>query len=73
MSRSEASFNNVLFATDFSAASQGAFQSALSVCTTLQATLSILHVFEYANAVPPETGGKLLELDSFYEEAPLLS
>ena len=69
LSRSEPSFNNVLLATDFSAASQAAFQTALGVCTALRASLSILHVFEYANAVPPETGGELLELDSFYEEA----
>jgi nucleotide-binding universal stress UspA family protein len=67
--RSAPSFNNVLLATDFSAASQAAFQTVLGVCTALQARLSILHVFEYTNAVPPETGGQLLELNSFYEEA----
>ncbi len=61
------SFNKVLLATDFSAASQAAFQTALGVCTAFQASLSILHVFEYADAVPPETGGELLELDSFYQ------
>jgi nucleotide-binding universal stress UspA family protein len=69
MQTSEPSFNNVLLATDFSAASQAAFQTALGVCTALQASLSILHVFEYANAIPPESGGQLLEFDSFYEEA----
>src|SRR6202158_5214627 len=63
------SFNKVLLATDFSAASQAAFQTALDVCTAFKASLSILHVFEYANAIPPETGGQLLELDSFYESA----
>jgi nucleotide-binding universal stress UspA family protein len=63
------SFNKVLLATDFSAASQAAFQTALAVCTAFQASLSILHVFEYANAVPPETGGQLLESNSFYESA----
>ena len=63
------SFNKVLLATDFSAASQAAFQTALDVCTAFQASLSILHVFEYTDAVPPETGGQLLELDSFYESA----
>ncbi len=63
------SFNKVLLATDFSAASQAAFQTALGVCSAFQASLSILHVFEYADAVPPETGGELLELDSFYESA----
>src|SRR5277367_2891124 len=63
------SFSKVLLATDFSAASQAAFQTALAVCTAFQASLFILHVFEYANAVPPETGGQLLELDNFYESA----
>lgn len=62
-------FNRVLLATDFSRASQAAFQTALDVCNTYQASLSILHVFEYANAVPPEVGGQLLELGSFYERA----
>ena len=61
------SFNKVLLATDFSSASQAAFQAALGVCTALQASLTILHVFEYANTAPPETGGQLLELDSFYQ------
>ncbi len=63
------SFNKVLLATDFSAASQAAFQTALGVCIAFQARLSILHVFEYADAAPPETGGQLLELDSVYETA----
>jgi nucleotide-binding universal stress UspA family protein len=67
--RSAPSFNNVLVATDFSAASQAAFQTVLGVCIALQARLSILHVFEYANPIPPETGGQLLELNGFYEEA----
>jgi nucleotide-binding universal stress UspA family protein len=66
---SEPSFNKVLLATDFSSASQAAFQSALGVCTTLQASLSILHVFEYVDVVPQETGGQLLELNSTYEKA----
>jgi nucleotide-binding universal stress UspA family protein len=26
-------------------------------------------VYEYANAIPPESGGQLLEIDSFYDEA----
>jgi nucleotide-binding universal stress UspA family protein len=63
------SFNNILLATDFSGASQAAFQTALGVCGVLQAKLTILHVFEYAEAVPPETGGQLLELDKVYAEA----
>jgi nucleotide-binding universal stress UspA family protein len=62
-------FNKVLLATDFSAVSQAAFRAALDMCKTYQASLSILHVFEYANGAPPEVGGQLLELDSFYESA----
>ncbi len=63
------SINKVLLATDFSTASQAAFQTALGMCIALPASLSILHVFEYADAVPPEAGGRLLELESFYQRA----
>ncbi len=63
------SFKSVLLATDFSVASQTAFETAVRLCRTLHASLRILHVFEYADAVPPENGGQLLELDRFYEEA----
>jgi nucleotide-binding universal stress UspA family protein len=63
------SFSKVLLATDFSAASEAAFQTALDVCAAFQASLHILHVFEYTNSVPPETGGQLLEPDRFYEDA----
>jgi nucleotide-binding universal stress UspA family protein len=63
------SIKGVLLATDFSVASQAAFNTALRLCKTLRASLCILHVFEYANAVPAETGGQLLELDRIYEKA----
>ena len=69
MTGSITSFKNVLLATDFSAASYAAFQTALGVCTEFGASLLILHVFEYADAVPPETGGQLVEQDSIYESA----
>jgi nucleotide-binding universal stress UspA family protein len=69
MTGSITSFKNVLLATDFSVASDAAFQTALGVCTELGASLLILHVFDYADAVPPETGGQLVELDSIYESA----
>jgi nucleotide-binding universal stress UspA family protein len=59
----------VLLATDFSAASRAAFQAARVLCLSFQADLHILNFFEYANANPPESGGMLLELDSFYHEA----
>jgi nucleotide-binding universal stress UspA family protein len=69
MIESVPSFKNVLLATDFSVASQAAFETALRLCTTLQASLVILHVFEYANAVSPEIGGQLLGFDKIYEKA----
>lgn len=63
------SFNNVLLASDFSDASQAAFQTALGICGIVRAKLTILHVFEHAEVVPPETSGRLLELDKLYAEA----
>ena len=59
------SFSRILLATDFSAASQTAFQTALGICTALQANLAILHVFE--TGVPLETEGQLLDLDRVYQ------
>jgi nucleotide-binding universal stress UspA family protein len=63
------SFQRLLLATDFSAASQAAFETALAVCDDLRADLLLLHVFEYSNAQPTETGERLLELETFYEQA----
>jgi nucleotide-binding universal stress UspA family protein len=59
------SFKRILLSTDLSAASQAAFQTALGICTALQASLAILHVFE--TAVPLETERQLLELDRVYQ------
>jgi len=39
------------------------------LCRSFKASLYILNVFEYASANPPESGGQLLELDSFYQDA----
>jgi nucleotide-binding universal stress UspA family protein len=69
MIESVPSFKRVLLATDFSVASQAAFDTALRLCRTLESSLMILHVFEYGNAVPPETAGVLLELNRVYEKA----
>jgi nucleotide-binding universal stress UspA family protein len=63
------SFKSVLLATDFSVASQAAFETALRLCKTLQANLFILHVFEEANAALLETGGQFRELDKIYKKA----
>jgi nucleotide-binding universal stress UspA family protein len=60
-------FDRILLATDFSPASQAAFRSALETCTALGASLLLLHVFEYAEPAPPETGGMLIELQALRE------
>jgi nucleotide-binding universal stress UspA family protein len=67
--RTQISFDNVLLATDFSVASEAAFQVALDTCISFKANLFILNVFEYADATPPESGGQFIEMDSFYQEA----
>lgn len=63
------SFDRLLVATDFSAASQAAFCAGLDTCVAVGASLVILHVFEYAEPAPPETGGLLLELQVMRETA----
>lgn len=60
-------FERVLLATDFSVASQAAFRTALEKCHSLNAGLTILHVFEYAEMAPPESGGLLLEMQGLRE------
>ena len=62
------SFQRLLVATDFSAASQAAFRTALDTCISLGASLLILHVFEYSEMAPPETGGLLLELQGLRQK-----
>lgn len=61
-------FSNVLIATDFSTASQAAFAAAVSLCASLRAKLTIVHVFEFASTVPPQVEGQLLELEPFYAQ-----
>jgi nucleotide-binding universal stress UspA family protein len=61
-------FNRLLVATDFSPASQAAFRTALDNCGALGASLVILHVFEFAEPGPPETGGLLIELQALREK-----
>lgn len=62
------SFDRLLIATDFSAASQAAFRTGLETCALVGARLVLLHVFEYAEPAPPETGGLLLELQVLREK-----
>jgi nucleotide-binding universal stress UspA family protein len=61
-------FQRLLLATDFSPASQAAFDTALAFCAPLRATLLLLHVFEYADAVPPD-GDQLFEQNTLYDQA----
>jgi nucleotide-binding universal stress UspA family protein len=61
------SLERVLVATDFSAASQAAFQTALDKCIRFGASLTVLHVFEYAEMAPPDTGGLLIEMQGLRE------
>jgi nucleotide-binding universal stress UspA family protein len=62
------SFDRLLVATDFSAASQAAFRAALDTCQAVGASLLLVHVFEYSETAPPETGGLLLELQALREQ-----
>jgi len=48
------SFDRVLVATDFSAASHAACQTAIDTCIALRASLVILHVFQAAKFSPVE-------------------
>jgi nucleotide-binding universal stress UspA family protein len=61
------SFERVLVATDFSAASLAAFRTALDTCVKFGASLTVVHVFEYAEMAPPDTGGLLLEMQGLRE------
>jgi nucleotide-binding universal stress UspA family protein len=57
-------FERLLMATDFSAASRAAFRTAIEICLEIGASLSVLHVFERPNIAPPEADGQMLELQS---------
>jgi nucleotide-binding universal stress UspA family protein len=63
------SFKTVLLATDFSEASETAFETAIDLCKTLPASLSILHVFEYNETVPPPQTGQPVGFEALYQEA----
>jgi nucleotide-binding universal stress UspA family protein len=55
-------FRRVLLATDFSRASEAAFATAIRICEQMDAKLTILHVFEYAdtNSLEYGVGGQYL-------------
>jgi nucleotide-binding universal stress UspA family protein len=62
------SFDKILLATDFSDASEVAFERALDLCRTFSASLFILHIFEYAAEVSPQVPGVPIEVANLYEE-----
>jgi nucleotide-binding universal stress UspA family protein len=62
------SFDKILLATDFSDASEVAFERALDLCRTFSASLFILHIFEYAPEVSPQVPGVPIEVANLYEE-----
>ncbi len=51
-------FDRLLVATDFSAASHAACQTAIDTCIALRASLVILHVFQPSKPGLPETDGR---------------
>lgn len=62
-------FRRVLLATDFSRASEAAFATAIRVCGQLGSSLTILHVFEYADSNPPEYGVDAPYLEKLHRDA----
>ncbi|MBB5060958.1 nucleotide-binding universal stress UspA family protein [Granulicella aggregans] len=66
---SDLSFKSVLLATDFSDTSRAVFNKALQLCLSLDASLSILHIFEYASCSTPYSGSNSNEADRYYERA----
>jgi nucleotide-binding universal stress UspA family protein len=66
---SDLSFKSVLLATDLSDSSRAVFTKALQMCLSLDASLSIVHIFEYASSSPPYSGSDSNEADTYYERA----
>lgn len=62
------SFDRILIATDFSCASQSAFQAALELCSLVHGSLVVLHIFEHSDVAVPESGGSLLEMQGLREK-----
>ena len=62
------SFDRLLVATDFSAASQAACHTAIDTCIALRASLFILHVFQpVKSGTPQETGGQAPEAQAHHD------
>ncbi|MBT9333380.1 universal stress protein [Paracidobacterium acidisoli] len=67
--KSHSLFARILMATDLSAASQVAYRVARDLAVLLNAHLLLLHVFEYAGAASPMTGGIAEGLSAFRQSA----
>ncbi len=63
------SISRVLVAIDFSTSSQSAVDTAVDVCRSFPARLSLLHVFEGFEKVPVESRGLLLEVQAAHATA----
>lgn len=66
------SFDRLLVATDFSAASHAAYQTAMDTCIALRASLVILHVFQPVKCSPAvedgrEAGGQARAAQAHYD------
>jgi nucleotide-binding universal stress UspA family protein len=68
-SHARPAFQRILFATDFSRASHAAFQPALDLTRLFGATLTILHVFEYADEVSAPDGVELVQMQDLLHDA----
>jgi nucleotide-binding universal stress UspA family protein len=64
-------FEKILLATDFSHASESAFEKAVNLCRTFSASLFILHIFEYADEVSPQMPRMTAEVGKIYEDTKL--
>jgi nucleotide-binding universal stress UspA family protein len=61
------SFDRLLVATDFSAASQAACHMAIDTCIALRANLVILHVFQPIDSGSPHADGHVSEANDHYD------
>ncbi len=62
-------FKKILFATDFSVASECALKEAIRIALILRAKLLILHVFEYGETVPPPAATHFADVQELYRKA----
>jgi nucleotide-binding universal stress UspA family protein len=69
MSTAMVGYKRILFASDLAANSRAAFKAAVDVAVRCKAELTILHVFEYGDALPDRRLGDGGELKRLHDEA----